>query len=167
MQIRLMETQPLPIYAVDARSHLPPRHARRAALAGVPPDRGARRRPRHHDGRPDGHRSRRSSTRCSVTTCARASCRRSSRSPSRRPSSRSRARSAPTVAACARTPGGSSSAAAASSTPTCSTAVGIDPEEYSGFAFGFGIDRIPMMRYEIDNIQTLLWENDVRFLRQF
>ena len=45
--------------------------------------------------------------------------------------------------------------------------VGIDPEEYSGFAFGFGIDRIAMMRHEIDNIQTLLWENDVRFLTQF
>jgi phenylalanyl-tRNA synthetase alpha chain len=45
--------------------------------------------------------------------------------------------------------------------------VGIDPEEYSGFAFGFGIDRIALMRNEIDNIQTLLWENDVRFLQQF
>jgi phenylalanyl-tRNA synthetase alpha chain len=51
--------------------------------------------------------------------------------------------------------------------PNVLTAVGIDPEEYSGFAFGFGIDRIALMRNEIDNIQTLLWENDVRFLRQF
>ena len=39
----------------DAGPHLPARHARRAPLAGVPPDRGARRRPRHHDGRPHGH----------------------------------------------------------------------------------------------------------------
>jgi phenylalanyl-tRNA synthetase alpha chain len=51
--------------------------------------------------------------------------------------------------------------------PAVLTAVGIDPEEYSGFAFGFGIDRIALMRHEIDNIQALLWENDVRFLRQF
>ena len=51
--------------------------------------------------------------------------------------------------------------------PNVLTAVGIDPEEYSGFAFGFGIDRIALMRHEIDNIQTMLWENDVRFLRQF
>jgi len=51
--------------------------------------------------------------------------------------------------------------------PNVLTAVGIDPEEYSGFAFGFGIDRIALMRHEVDNIQALLWENDVRFLRQF
>ena len=51
--------------------------------------------------------------------------------------------------------------------PNVLTAVGIDPEEYTGFAFGFGIDRIALMRYEIDHIQTMLWENDVRFLRQF
>jgi phenylalanyl-tRNA synthetase alpha chain len=51
--------------------------------------------------------------------------------------------------------------------PNVLIAGGIDPEEYSGFAFGFGIDRIALMRHEIDNIQTLLWENDVRFLRQF
>jgi phenylalanyl-tRNA synthetase alpha chain len=43
----------------------------------------------------------------------------------------------------------------------------LDPEEWSGFAFGFGIDRIPLLRNEIDSLQTLLWDNDVRFLRQF
>ncbi|HEY5014706.1 MAG TPA: phenylalanine--tRNA ligase subunit alpha [Acidimicrobiia bacterium] len=51
--------------------------------------------------------------------------------------------------------------------PNVLVAGGVDPEEYSGFAFGFGIDRIALMRNEIDNIQSLLWENDVRFLRQF
>jgi phenylalanyl-tRNA synthetase alpha chain len=51
--------------------------------------------------------------------------------------------------------------------PNVLVAGGIDPEEYSGFAFGFGIDRIALMRHEIDNIQTMLWENDVRFLEQF
>ena len=43
---------------------------------------------------------------------------------------------------------------------------GIDPEEYSGFAFGMGADRITMLKYEIDDIR-LLFENDMRFLNQF
>ena len=43
---------------------------------------------------------------------------------------------------------------------------GIDPDKYSGFAFGLGIDRIAMVKYEIDNIR-LLFENDMRFLEQF
>lgn len=44
--------------------------------------------------------------------------------------------------------------------------VGIDPEKYSGFAFGLGIDRIAMIKYGIDNIKYFL-ENDLRFLEQF
>lgn len=44
--------------------------------------------------------------------------------------------------------------------------VGIDPERYTGFAFGLGIDRMAMLRYGIDNIKYLL-ENDMRFLEQF
>jgi phenylalanyl-tRNA synthetase alpha chain len=43
---------------------------------------------------------------------------------------------------------------------------GIDPDEYSGFAFGLGVDRIAMVKYGIDNIR-LLFENDTRFLKQF
>ena len=43
---------------------------------------------------------------------------------------------------------------------------GIDPDIYSGFAFGFGIDRIAMMKYEIEDIRYM-YENDIRFLRQF
>ncbi len=43
---------------------------------------------------------------------------------------------------------------------------GIDPEEYSGFAFGIGIERITMLRYEIEDMR-LLYENDMRFLKQF
>ena len=50
--------------------------------------------------------------------------------------------------------------------PAVFEAVGIDPERYSGFAFGLGIDRIAMMRYGIDDLR-LLMENDVRFLAQF
>lgn len=43
---------------------------------------------------------------------------------------------------------------------------GIDPEEWQGFAFGFGIDRLAVMRYGLDDIRELV-NNDVRFLRQF
>ena len=43
---------------------------------------------------------------------------------------------------------------------------GIDPEVYSGFAFGMGVDRITMLKHEIDDIR-LLFENDMRFLDQF
>lgn len=43
---------------------------------------------------------------------------------------------------------------------------GIDPERYTGFAFGMGVERITMLKYRIDDIR-LLFENDLRFLRQF
>ena len=41
-----------------------------------------------------------------------------------------------------------------------------DPEIYSGFAFGMGIERVAMLKYGIDDIQ-LFYRNDMRFLRQF
>ena len=43
---------------------------------------------------------------------------------------------------------------------------GIDPEEYTGFAFGVGLERIALLKYEIDDMR-LLYENDTRFLKQF
>ena len=42
----------------------------------------------------------------------------------------------------------------------------IDPEEYTGFAFGVGLERITLLKYEIDDMR-LLYENDIRFLKQF
>jgi phenylalanyl-tRNA synthetase alpha chain len=50
--------------------------------------------------------------------------------------------------------------------PNVFAAVGIDPEEFSGFAFGFGIDRCAMMRHDIDDIRNFI-ANDIRFLSQF
>jgi phenylalanyl-tRNA synthetase alpha chain len=50
--------------------------------------------------------------------------------------------------------------------PNVLRGVGIDPEEFSGFAFGFGIDRMSALMYKLDDIR-LLFENDVRFLEQF
>jgi phenylalanyl-tRNA synthetase alpha chain len=43
---------------------------------------------------------------------------------------------------------------------------GVDPEEFTGFAFGMGVDRLAMLRYEIKDLR-LLFENDLRFLSQF
>ena len=43
---------------------------------------------------------------------------------------------------------------------------GLDPEEWSGFAFGFGMDRMPLMRHGIDDLREM-FTNDVRFLEQF
>ena len=50
--------------------------------------------------------------------------------------------------------------------PRVLSACGIDPEEYSGFAFGIGLDRITTTRYKISDIRNL-FENDLRFLGQF
>jgi phenylalanyl-tRNA synthetase alpha chain len=50
--------------------------------------------------------------------------------------------------------------------PAVFTSVGYDPESYTGFAFGMGVERLAMIRYNIPDIR-LLYENDVRFLQQF
>jgi phenylalanyl-tRNA synthetase alpha chain len=50
--------------------------------------------------------------------------------------------------------------------PEVFKAVGYDPEKYSGYAFGLGVDRIALLKYRIDDIR-LFYENDLRFLRQF
>lgn len=50
--------------------------------------------------------------------------------------------------------------------PAVFEAVGYDPEKYTGFAFGLGIERLAMRRHRIEDMR-LLFENDVRFLRQF
>jgi len=44
--------------------------------------------------------------------------------------------------------------------------VGYDPEQVSGFAFGLGLERIALLRHRVPDIR-LLWENDLRFSRQF
>ncbi len=50
--------------------------------------------------------------------------------------------------------------------PAVFEAVGYDPETYTGFAFGLGVERVAMLKYGIDDIR-LFYENDLRFLRQF
>jgi phenylalanyl-tRNA synthetase alpha chain len=50
--------------------------------------------------------------------------------------------------------------------PNVLRACGVDPEEFTGFAFGLGIDRMCALMYGLDDIR-LLFENDVRFLSQF
>jgi phenylalanyl-tRNA synthetase alpha chain len=50
--------------------------------------------------------------------------------------------------------------------PAVFAAVGIRPSEWSGFAFGFGIDRLAQMRHAIPDMRSFL-ENDIRFITQF
>src|SRR5688572_15824270 len=50
--------------------------------------------------------------------------------------------------------------------PNVLRACGIDPERYTGFAFGLGVERFAMLRYGVDDLRSF-FENDVRFLRQF
>lgn len=50
--------------------------------------------------------------------------------------------------------------------PNVLRAGGIDPEEWSGFAFGFGIDRLALMKYGVSDLRDM-FQNDVRFLEQF
>ena len=50
--------------------------------------------------------------------------------------------------------------------PNVLRGVGIDPDVYSGFAFGVGVERLAMLKYAIDDIR-LFFNNDTRFLEQF
>jgi phenylalanyl-tRNA synthetase alpha chain len=50
--------------------------------------------------------------------------------------------------------------------PEVFKSVGYDPEAYTGYAFGMGVERVAMLKYGIDDIR-LFYENDLRFLRQF
>jgi phenylalanyl-tRNA synthetase alpha chain len=50
--------------------------------------------------------------------------------------------------------------------PNVLLAVDVDPEEYNGFAFGMGVERLAMLRYGVDDLR-LFFENDIRFLKQF
>ena len=67
---------------------------------------------------------------------------------------------------CASTRAGSRWAARVGSIPQVFTNVGHDPEVWSGFAFGLGIERIAMLRHGLGDLR-LFWENDVRVLEQF
>ncbi|MFT5283357.1 MAG: phenylalanyl-tRNA synthetase alpha chain, partial [Yoonia sp.] len=50
--------------------------------------------------------------------------------------------------------------------PNVLKAVNIDPQEYTGFAFGMGVERLTMLRYGVTDLRSF-FENDVRFLKQF
>ena len=50
--------------------------------------------------------------------------------------------------------------------PNVLTGAGIDPEEYSGFAFGMGLERLAMLKYGVNDIRNF-YTNDLRFLEQF
>jgi Phenylalanyl-tRNA synthetase alpha subunit len=50
--------------------------------------------------------------------------------------------------------------------PNVFAAVGYDPEEITGFAFGMGVERVAMLKYGVNDLR-MFFENDVRFLEQF
>jgi len=50
--------------------------------------------------------------------------------------------------------------------PNVLEAAGVDPEEYTGYAFGMGVERLAMLRYGVSDLRTF-FDNDLRFLRQF
>ena len=50
--------------------------------------------------------------------------------------------------------------------PNVLEACGIDPKEYTGFAFGMGVERIAMLKWQVKDLR-LYFENDIRFLREF
>ena len=136
-------------------------------LADVPPARRPGGGREHQLREPEGHPAsaswRRSSSAISRCACGL----RTSPSPSRRPKSTCRACSATArAAASASTPAGWRSPAAAWCIRTCCKASGIDPERYTGYAFGAGIDRLAMLRYGVNDMR-LFFDNDLRFLEQF
>ena len=50
--------------------------------------------------------------------------------------------------------------------PNVLESAGVDPDKYTGYAFGIGIERLAMLRYNVSDLRTF-FENDLRFLRQF
>ena len=50
--------------------------------------------------------------------------------------------------------------------PNALEACGIDPKEYTGFAFGMGVERIAMLKWQVKDLR-LYFENDIRFLKEF
>ena len=121
----------------------------------------------HHDGRPQGARSSSSRARCSGRARGCASGRPSSRSPSppRRPTCCASSAAA-TAAASASTAGWLEILGSGMVHPNVLRNVGYDPEEVTGWAFGMGVERVAMLKYEIDDIR-LFFDNDLRFLQQF
>ena len=50
--------------------------------------------------------------------------------------------------------------------PNVLEAAGVDPDKYTGYAFGMGVERLATLRYDVRDLRTY-FENDLRFLRQF
>ena len=70
------------------------------------------------------------------------------------------------TAACASGPGWLEILGSGMVHPAVFEAVGYDPERYTGFAFGMGIERVALLKWGVEDIR-LFYENDLRFLEQF
>ena len=142
-----------------------PLRLRHDAHADVPPGRrpGGRRGREPREPEVGAARLRGAVLRAPRSACA--SGRRISRSPSRRPRSTSSACSAAArAAASASRRAGSRSLGCGMVHPNVLRPCGIDPERYTGYAFGMGIERLTMLRYGVNDLR-LYFENDLRFLR--
>ena len=166
VQIRTMESQAPPVYVI-----VPGRVYRREAVGrhapvGLPSGRGARRRRGDLVRRPEGHARgvRPRDVRRAASACgSRPTTSRSSSPAARR---RCRASSATASAAACAATAGSSCSAPGWCIPKVLENCGYDSERYTGFAFGWGIERVAMVRYGVDDMRLLV-EGDVRFLEQF
>ena len=135
------------------RARLPPRCDHGDALPDLPPVRRARRRSRDHARRPQGNAAARDARAVRRRSAACASGRTSSPSPSRRSSRTSPAGSAAARAAApASSRAGSRWAAPAWSIRGVFENVGLDPDEWGGFAFGCGLERTAQLRHDIPDI---------------
>ena len=154
---------------------LPHRRARRHPHPGLPPGRGPRRRRGPHHGGPARARSTTSPASmfgegiddpaaAALLPVHRAVAPRSTCSASSAAATPSATRTDP----CRTCPprAGSSGAAAAWSTRACCVACGVDPERYTGFAFGMGIERTLMFRHDVEDMRDMV-EGDVRFTLPF
>ena len=159
-----MKAQRPPVRIICPGKVYPPRRHRRHALAHVPPGRGARGGSPHHHGRPQGRRSSSSRARCSGR--ARGVRFRPSFFPFTEPS-------AEVDVLCFKCGGDGCRFCKQSGWieilgsgmvhPNVLRNVGYDPEEVTGWAFGMGVERVAILKYEIDDIR-LFFENDLRFL---
>ena len=158
-----------------AAAHLH-RHRSVASTAATRPTRRTRRSSTRSRGSPSTRGSRSPTSRARSTSCSRRSSARSAAPSSARTTSRSRSRRSRPYVSChvcdgdgcpvCRHSGWIEVGGAGMVDPKLFEFVGYDPERYTGFAFGWGLERIAMLRHEFPDLREL-WRNDLRFSRQF
>ena len=173
VQIRSLLDREPPVYVVCPGPGLPHRRAGRHAHPGLPPGRAAGRRRGPDHGRPQGHpgphgpvavrRGHEDPAAAELLPLHRA-VRRDGHGLLRLPR-RVRRQPRPPCRTCS-SEGWIELGGCGMVNPRVLTACGVDPEKYSGFAFGFGIERMLMFRHNVEDMRDMV-EGDVRFTRPF